>query len=85
MSLEDFATTKAIFPFDKMSAPTSIEDSKHQQNGKAEYTTATNLIDATNLSVQGTVVAAGYPRHLTLDVGGRKFKVSCDTLKSESG
>ncbi|CAI9627976.1 unnamed protein product [Alternaria burnsii] len=68
-----------------MSAPTSIEDSKHQQNGKAEYTTATNLIDATNLSVQGTVVAAGYPRHLTLDVGGRKFKVSCDTLKSESG
>ncbi|CAN9105220.1 unnamed protein product [Alternaria alternata] len=75
----------AAFTVDETSAPTSIEDSNHQQNGKAEYTTATNLIDATNLSVQGIVVAAGYPRHLTLDVGGRKFKVSCDTLKSESG
>ena len=85
MSLENTPATMAAFTVDETSAPTSIEDSNHQQNGKAEYTTATNLIDATNLSVQGIVVAAGYPRHLTLDVGGRKFKVSCDTLKSESG
>jgi hypothetical protein len=26
-----------------------------------------------------------YPKILTLDIGGRKFKVSCDILEAESG
>ncbi|CAN9214022.1 unnamed protein product [Alternaria alternata] len=85
MSLGNTPATMAALTIDDTSAPASIEDGNHEQNGKAESTTATNLIDLTNVSVQAIIVAAGYPRHLTLDIGGRKFKVSRDTLEAESG
>ncbi|KAG9194730.1 hypothetical protein G6011_04765 [Alternaria panax] len=70
---------------DDTSAPVGIEDSNKQQKDESKSSTTTDLIDLTDLSVQKTIVAASYPKHITLDVGGRKFKVSRDTLEAESG
>ncbi|CAG5162631.1 uncharacterized protein ALTATR162_LOCUS6256 [Alternaria atra] len=70
---------------DDASAPIDIKDSNNQQNGKAEPIPATYLINITVLTVEGTNITSSYPKHLTLDIGGRKFKVSRDTLMAESG
>ncbi|KAL1798639.1 hypothetical protein ACET3X_002676 [Alternaria dauci] len=70
---------------DDTSAPVDVEGIRLQRNGKAESVTTTDLTDPTDLSVQEFLVATNYPKNLTLDVGGRKFKVSRDTLKAESG
>jgi hypothetical protein len=80
-------TTPTMTPLNvgDASAPLDIKDSKNQENGEAKLTPATNPVDVTSFTREKVDVAAGYPKNLTLDIGGRKFKVSRDTLKAESG
>jgi hypothetical protein len=59
-----------------------IEGGNGQQSSTAGCTATTDLID---LAVQVPIFAATYPKTLVLDIGGRKFKVSRDTLQAESG
>jgi hypothetical protein len=67
---------------DDMNSPLDTEDNDDQHKGGAMVNSSTNLISTT---VAGTEKKVSYPKNLVLDIGGRKFKVSRDTLQAESG
>jgi hypothetical protein len=86
MSIETASTWMAALSVDDASVPIDIKDNDDQQNGSAEPTAPSNLVNLIDpLPLKGTNITNDYPKTLTLDIGGRKFKVSRDTLKAESG
>ncbi|KAI4952145.1 hypothetical protein J4E91_003607 [Alternaria rosae] len=64
------------------SAPTDTNSSNSEPDGRAKDTSA---IDLTGLTNEVPNITGDYPKTLILDIGGRKFKVSRDTLRAESG
>jgi len=70
---------------DDLSAPIGTEGSESRQNGEVETTLATNLTDLIDLTDEEFNIADGFPKNMTLEIGGRMFKVARNTLESESG
>jgi hypothetical protein len=69
-----------------LSVPGDIKDNDDQQDGRAGPGTPSALVNFIDPPpIESTNIANGYPKNLTLDIGGRKFKVSRDTLVTESG
>lgn len=64
------------------SAPTDSNSSNSEPDGRAKGTSAIDLID---LTIEVPNITGDYPKTLILDVGGRKLKVSRDTIQVESG
>ena len=63
-------------------APIDTSGSNSEPDGRAQGTSAIDLIDRT---MEVPNITGNYPKTLVLDIGGRKFKVSRDTLQAESG
>lgn len=63
-------------------APVDTSGSNSEPDGRAQGTSAIDLID---LNMEVPNITGNHPKTLVLDIGGRKFKVSRDTLQAESG
>ncbi|KAI4650769.1 hypothetical protein J4E93_003126 [Alternaria ventricosa] len=85
MDLTSATNATATPSSDDLSAPIGTEDSESRQNGEVETTLATNPTNLIDLTDEGFNIADGYPKNMTLDIGGRRFRVARSTLEAESG
>ncbi|KAI4690089.1 uncharacterized protein J4E84_004270 [Alternaria hordeiaustralica] len=82
MDLDAITTAMTAISVPTEGTPVDTSGSNSELDGRAQGTSAIDLI---NLTMEVPNITGNYPKTLVLDIGGRKFKVSRDTLQAESG